>query len=61
MTGMTANVSENGACLYTQRRYRKGEVLNVCSKAFGSVLREAVVCWSRQVSDGVYKIGIALN
>jgi len=61
MTAMVADVSKSGACLYTQRRYGRGEVISVCSKAFGSELREATVRWIRLVSDGVYKIGISLN
>jgi len=61
MTAMAANVSKSGACLYTEKQYGKGAVLTICSKAFGGVLRDAVVCWSRKVSEGIFKVGVALN
>jgi hypothetical protein len=59
--GVTANVSDSGACFYTAESMSKGSTLTCHSKAFGNGPVQARVAWCAEVAIGLYKVGISFQ
>jgi len=56
---ITVNVSECGACIYTDRPISKGDVFLLESRLWPET-REARAVWSKQLGDSLFEAGISL-
>jgi len=55
---ITDNISDNGACIFTPKAYRKGSKLKVSFRGMRKQSLIATVRWCRKSSDRVYRVGL---
>ena len=59
--GVTADVSNSGACIHTDVAFEEGIEILIQSKAFGNVTRKATVKWCEKINKDIYRIGLAFS
>ncbi|NIP43842.1 MAG: PilZ domain-containing protein [candidate division Zixibacteria bacterium] len=57
----TVDISSSGASMYTMRNFTPGVIITVCSPVFGNKHINARICWSSQVYEGIYRVGIVFH
>ncbi|MGE5892542.1 MAG: PilZ domain-containing protein [bacterium] len=57
--GITVNVSDTGLCIYLFNPVNEGQEMKIFKGLFASESLSARVKWSKQITDDIYKAGLA--
>ena len=60
-SGLISNLSDSGACIYTQERLSESTDLQIYFREISLAPIEAKVMWCNQDSSDIFKVGVRLD
>lgn len=59
--GLAFDVSNDGACIYTQQQFATDDSIKLFCAKFGEEPRSAYVKWCRRIDENLFKVGVSFK